>query len=273
MIQRTLSGAIYVLSTLLGVAAFLAPFFAATVQTSSQQQAGAATAPLLLTALVGLCFVALLIEVQGSELSAKSVALLGVLVAINSAARFAEVAIPGPGGFTPIFMLIILAGYGFGGRFGFLMGAMTMLVSAVITGGVGPWLPYQMFTAGWVGLSAPLARPLVRALGGESHAAELVVLAALGALWGFAYGAIMNISFWPYATGPAAQYWVPGTSPSDTLRRYLAFYLLTSLAWDAFGAFGNVLLIVLFGAPVLRALRRFRDRMGFVYQPAEPLEI
>ena len=26
---------------------------------------------------------------------------------------------------------------------------MTMFVSALITGGVGPWLPGQMITAGW----------------------------------------------------------------------------------------------------------------------------
>jgi energy-coupling factor transport system substrate-specific component len=267
MIQRILSGAIYALSTAIGVAAFLAPFFAPIVQQSAQPQAGAATAPLLLTALVGLCFLALLFEVQGSELSAKSVALLGILVAINSVLRFAEVAVPGPGGFSPIFMLIILTGYVFGGQFGFLMGTMTLLVSGLITGGVGPWLPYQMFAAGWVGLSAALLRPLIQRLGGEGRRGELIVLALFGALWGFAYGAIMNLWFWPYAAGPAQQYWVPGTGLVETLRRYLAFYVLTSLAWDALGAVGNVLLLLAFGAPIMRALRRFRDRLGFVYQP------
>lgn len=193
-----------------------------------------------------------------------------MLVAINAAARFAEVAIPGPGGFTPISMLIILAGYVFGGRFGFLMGAMTLLVSAVITGGLGRGCLYQMFTAGWVGLSAPLARPLVRALGGEGRVAELVVLAVLGALWGFAYGAIeehfvLALRHWP---GRLA----PGTSPPTRCGATWPFYVLTSLVWDAFGAFGNVLLIVPFGAPVLRALRRFRDRIGFAYQPDGALE-
>jgi energy-coupling factor transport system substrate-specific component len=268
MIQRILSGAIYALSTAIGVAAFLAPFFAPIMQRSAQQQAGAASAPLLLTALVGLCFMALLFEVQGSELSAKSVALLGILVAINSVLRFAEVAVPGPGGFSPIFMLIILAGYVFGGRFGFLIGAMTLLVSGVITGGVGPWLPYQMFAAGWVGLSAPLMRPLIHALGGAGRRGELIALALFGALWGFAYGAIMNLWFWPYSAGPAQQYWTPGIGLAETLRRYLAFYVLTSLVWDALGAAGNVLLILAFGAPIVRALRRFRDRLGFVYTPS-----
>jgi energy-coupling factor transport system substrate-specific component len=274
MIQRILSGAIYALSSAIGIAAFLAPFFAPTMQQSAQPQVGAATAPLLLTALVGLCFLALLFEVQGSELSAKSVALLGILVALNSVLRFAEVAVPGPGGFSPIFMLIVLTGYVFGGQFGFLMGTMTMLVSGVITGGVGPWLPYQMFAAGWVGLSASLLRPFIHWMGGErrplhssGYRGELIALALFGALWGFAYGAIMNLSFWPYAAGPAQQYWTPGTSLAETLRRYLAFYLLTSLVWDAFGAVGNVLLILAFGAPIVRVLRRFRDRLGFVYQP------
>ena len=267
MIQRILSGAIYALSTAIGIAAFLAPFFAPIVQQSAQPQAGAATAPLLLTALVGLCFLALLFEVQGSELSAKSVALLGMLVAINSVLRFAEVAVPGPGGFSPIFMLIILTGYVFGGQFGFLMGTMTLLVSGVITGGVGPWLPYQMFAAGWVGLSAPLIRPLIRMLGGGGRRGELLALALFGALWGFAYGAIMNLWFWPFAAGSTQQYWTPGIGLAETLRRYLAFYVLTSLVWDALGAAGNVLLILALGAPIVRALRRFRDRLGFVYQP------
>lgn len=267
MIQRLLSGAIYVLSTAIGVAAFLAPFFAPITRQGSMQQAGAATAPLLLTALVGLCFVALLLEVQGAALNAMSVALLGILVAINATLRFAEVAVPGPGGFSPIFMLIILTGYVFGGQFGFLMGAMTLLVSGVITGGVGPWLPYQMFAAGWVGLSTPLIRSLVSMIGGEGRRGEVIALALFGALWGFAYGAIMNLWFWPFAAGPAAQYWTPGVGLIETLRRYLAFYVLTSLIWDAFGAAGNVLLILAFGAPVIRALRRFRDRLTFVYRP------
>lgn len=265
MTGRLLSGAIYALSSALGIVAFLAPFFAPVVQQDSGQQAGAATAPLLLTALVSLCFLALLFEVQGAALSAKTVALLGILVAMNATLRFAEVAVPGPGGFTPIFMLIILTGYVFGGQFGFLMGTMTMLVSALITGGVGPWLPYQMFAAGWVGLSMPLLRVPLRALHIEGRRGEIIALALWGALWGFAYGAIMNLWFWPFTAGPAVQYWTPGISVADTVQRYFAFYVLTSLIWDALAAAGNVVLILVFGLPIIRALRRFHDRLAFVY--------
>jgi energy-coupling factor transport system substrate-specific component len=258
---RVLSLAIYGLGSGIGALAFLHPFLAPSLQGRSQ----ADDAPLMLTALVGLCFVVLLLEAQGQVVNAKFVALLGVLVSMNAALRFLEVAIPGPGGFSPIFFLIVLTGYVYGGRFGFLMGALTLLVSALITGAVGPWLPYQMLTAGWVGMSAPLCRPLGRLAGSRF---EVVVLAAFAGLWGLAYGGIINVSFWPYAVGPPNQYWEPGIGLGDTLRRYVAFYLTTSLAWDAVRAVGNVSLVLALGAPTLRALRRFQRRFAFSYRPA-----
>ncbi len=265
MKNRALSFIIYGLTTAIGITAFLYPFWLpAVAQSPLQTQAHAADAPLMLTLLVGVCFVVLLVEVQGTSVSAKFVALLGVLVAINSVLRFAEAAIPGPGGFSPIFFLIILTGYVFGGRFGFLMGALTLLVSALITGTVGPWLPYQMFTAGWVGMSAPLARPLVQLLKLENSWGEVAVLAVFGGWWGLVYGMIMNIWFWPFAMGSADQYWQPGIGVPDTIQRYAVFYLATSLVWDALRAGGNILLLALFGVPTLRALRRFRQRFSFV---------
>ena len=199
----------------------------------------------MLTLLVGLCLAVLLLEAQSQGVSTKTVALLGVLVAVNATLRFVEVAIPGPGGFSPIFPLIVLAGYVFGARFGFLLGVLTLLVSAILTGGVGPWLPYQMFAAGWVGLSAPLCRPLVRLLGGQGSKGEVAVLAVFGGYWGLLYGAIMNIWFWPYAIGPSQMYWQPGIGAWETLQRYLLFYAVTSLVWDLARMLGNMLLIAI----------------------------
>lgn len=264
--QHILRMAIYGLSSAIGITAFLAPFFSRAVQQDSGQMGSTATSPLLLTALVGLCFLALVFEVQGSMLGAKSVALLGILVAMNATLRFVEVAIPGPGGFSPIFLLIILSGYCFGSSFGFLMGVMTMFISAIITGGVGPWLPYQMFTAGWVGLSTGLLRRVTAALQLQGRI-ELGLLGLFGAVWGFGYGMIINLWFWPWSTGAVAYYWTPGISVAETVQRYFAFYMLTSFVWDALGAAGNVLLILSFGAPILRTLQRFYDRLVFVYQP------
>ena len=260
MKARALSLAIYALGTGIGVLAFIAPFMSA----STQGRAG--DAPLMLSALVGLCFIVLLFETQGQAVNTKFIALLGVLVSMNSVLRFLEVAIPGPGGFSPIFFLIVLTGYVFGGRFGFLMGALTLMVSALITGSMGPWLPHQMFTASWVGMSAPLCRLVVKP---SMPRREIIVLAVFAGFWGLAYGAIINVSFWSYASGSADQYWEPGIGLTDTLSRYGTFYLATSLAWDSLRAVGNTLLVLALGAPTLRALRRFQRRFAFSYHPAQ----
>jgi energy-coupling factor transport system substrate-specific component len=267
--RHVVSFTTYLLTMLIGMLAFLYPFWMPVVaQSNATQNAHAGDSALVLTLLVLLCFAVLLLEVQTEGMSAKTVALLGVLVAINATLRFLEVVLPGPGGFSPIFPLIVLAGYVFGGRFGFLMGALTLLVSGILTGGVGPWLPYQMFTAGWVGLSAPLCRPVVRAVGGAGRRGEVIVLALFGAGWGLLYGMIMNIWFWPYATGPASMYWEPGIGVGAVIQRYAVFYLVTSLAWDLAAAAGNLLLIGAAGRAVLRVLRRFQARFAFTYQAA-----
>lgn len=280
MKSRLFSLVIYLTATVSGLLVLLYPFFLPAIST----QTGFATyrsgeMPAMMTLLLGLCLVVLLVEAQGPVMNTKLIALLGVLVAINSALRFIETAIPGPGGFTPIFFLIILVGYVFGGRVGFLMGALTLLVSALVTGGVGPWLPGQMFTAGWVGMSAPILRPIVSALVKDRPSnripginLEVIILAVFGMLWGFLYGAIMNLWQWPFITGPQGQSWVAGTGLWVTLQHYLVFYLVTSLVWDAIAATGNVLLVLAFGAPTLRALRRFQQRFAFRYSPESDIE-
>jgi energy-coupling factor transport system substrate-specific component len=271
-VRRLISGAIYVLSGAVGVIAFLYPFFAPSTGGARHGMAHSQDAPLLTAVLVGLSVVALLVELQGRSLSAKTVAMLGVLVAVTSVLRFLEVAFPMPGGFSPIFTPIIVAGYVFGGRFGFLMGTFTLLASGLVTGGVGPWLPYQMFTAGWAGLSAGWLGRIAEWMkhpSSESRPAsqvpylDVLVLSVFGFLWGLLYGAIMNIYFWPFAVGPAEQTWAPGIGLGETLARYGAFYAVTSLAWDLARGGGNVALLLVLGRPMIKALERFRRRFHF----------
>lgn len=91
---------------------------------------------------------------------------------------------------------------------------------------------------------------------------ELVMLAGYGYLWGLLFGALMNLWFWPFSP-PGALAWEPGLGLAETLRRYATFYMLTSFAWDSVRALGNAALILLLGRPVLKELRRFRDRFSF----------
>src|SRR5947207_10142250 len=191
-----LSGVILALTTLLGVWAFVYPFF---VPPSATGEAGshAADAPLVLLLVVGLCLLAIVADLETRTIDSKTVALLGVLIATNSLLRPFQ----GPGGFSAFLVLPVLCGYVFGGLFGFLLGALSVAVSAIFTGGVGPWMPFQMLAVGWVGLlSAGLPRNV---LSSAAHGkAEKWLLAAWGAVIGLLFGAVLNLWFWPYiATG------------------------------------------------------------------------
>ncbi len=251
---------IYLLSGLIGIAAFVYPFLLTGMQTVGGDPIfdRSIDAPILTLLLLIISLGVLFLETQGQSISAKMIAALGILVAATATLRFIEVAIPGPGGFSPIFVPIILAGYVFGGRFGFLMGTLTMLVSALLTGGVGPWLPYQMFVAGWIGLTAGwLPHP-------HNSNIELLMLVVVGAGWGILYGLIMNIYFWPFIGGAGGGLgYEPGMGIMESSGRYILFYLTTSFVWDLARAVGNGLLLALLGQPVVRALTRFRNKFHF----------
>lgn len=253
-----LTGTIYGLTALIGLAAFTYPFFLPQLwQGENPESLLPANAPLLTMVLLILSLVVLLIEIQGQAVNAKVVAALGLLVAVASVLRFLETAIPGPGGFSPIFVPIILAGYVFGPRFGFLMGTLTLFSSALLTGGVGPWLPYQMFVTGWVGMTAGwLPKP-------AQPSWEMAMLAAFSFAWGLLFGLIVNLYFWPFFAGDSALTWQPGEGWQTAVAHYSAFYLTTSLIWDLLRSFGNVALIIFLGLPMVRALGRFRDRFQF----------
>lgn len=259
MKNKALSISLYLVTALIGILALGYPFLVASISPSDLGEGSplASGTPLLTTLLISLCLAVLLVELQGQAAGAKTVAALGIMVAATATLRFIEVGIPGPAGFSPIFAPIILGGYVFGARFGFLLGAMTMLVSAIITAGVGPWLPYQMFTAGWIGLSAGFLPHLNR------NKAELGMLAGFAFIWGFAYGAVMNLYTWPYLGGDPATTWTAGIGLGDTVRRYAAFYVTTSLVWDSAAALGNVILMAALGLPTVRALTRFHGRMQY----------
>ncbi len=107
-----------------------------------------AEAPAAALALGCLLAVALL-EVGARRLDSRGLALLAAIAAVDAGLRLAVVI--GIGGFSPFFFLVLCAGWVFGPSYGFLCGAFALLVSALATGGVGPWVPYQVFGVGYVG--------------------------------------------------------------------------------------------------------------------------
>ncbi|MDX1413001.1 MAG: ECF transporter S component [Candidatus Promineifilaceae bacterium] len=257
--QDLLTISIYLVAGITGIAVFIYPFILINMTSlnSDLLQTQENLAPVVTLFLLLISLFALLLEAQGQAVSAKLVASLGILVAGTATLRFIEVAIPGPGGFSPIFVPIILAGYVFGSRFGFLLGTMTVLVSALLTGGVGPWLPYQMFLAGWIGLTSGWLPHF------KNARAELFLLVTVGVIWGILYGFIMNLYYWPFIAGEGAANLEEGMGVFDSVMRYLTFYLATSLVWDLARAAGNGLLIAVLGLATVRVFTRFRDKFQF----------
>ena len=244
--------ALYLLVAVVGLAAFLYPFWLPDLARAGD--AHTVDAPLW-AAVVGLLVVAVVtLEVRRGTMNGATVALLGVLAAASGLLRLVDL----PGNNAGIFFVVVLAAAAFGPRFGLLLGLTAMAVSAVITGGIGPWLPFQMLALGAMAAGAG-------ALGRVSERwplrLEVVALAAYGWVWGFGYGAIMNLWSWPFLTGTGPTQWRPGLGVGPTLAHYWSYYVATSFAWDAAGALFNALLILATGAALLPRLRRHAHRL------------
>jgi len=212
------------------------------------------SAPLVFALLLPVLLGVVLAEMSDGGMDTKALAMLGVLSALGAALRPLGA---GTAGVETVFFLIVLGGRVFGPGFGFVLGATTLFSSALLTGGVGPWLPFQMLGAAWVGLGAGLL-PRVRGR------LELVVLGVYAALASLLFGVLLNLSFWPFALGSSNQLSFDATqSTTENLHAFFLFTLATSLGWDVGRAMTTVVLVLLAGPAVLAALRRASRRAAF----------
>jgi len=224
---------------------------------------------LLFSALVAVsALVALAVALHTHRLSTRLLAILAALVAIDATLRL--VIVIGLLGFSPIFFLIIAGGFVMGPSFGFASGALTLLLSAVLTAGLGPWLPYQMLAAGWVGMGAGYMGRISARRASRKTIAALAVYAGAA---GFAFGILLDLWEWPLliAAGSSPLSWAPGIGLLPVVRRFGAFYLATSLVYDSFRAAGNLLLIAVLGPALIAALERFRRRFLVVWVIDQPV--
>jgi energy-coupling factor transport system substrate-specific component len=195
--------------------------------------------------------------------------MLGVLSALGAALRPVGA---GVAGIETVFFLLVLAGRVYGPGFGFVLGNTTLFASALLTGGIGPWLPFQMLAAGWVGLGAGLL-PRRTAMRGR---AEIALLASYGAASAYAYGFLMNLWFWPFALGGDTELsFVAGAPVWENVHRFVLYTLATSsLGWDTGRALTNAAAIAVLGSAVLYVLRRAARRAAFgaaaVLEPVPP---
>ncbi len=223
-------------------------------------QGGQLGPPFVFLALLPVVIVVILAEVTEGGLDPRVLAVLGVLSAVNAVLRGLS---PGTGGVELVFFVLILAGRVFGPGFGFVLGCTSLFASALLTGGVGPWLPYQMLCSAWVGMGAGL---LPQRVHGRR---EIALLAAYGVVTAYAYGLLLNLSSWPFVLGIAVPghtglSFVPGDPFTENLHRFLVYTLITSTgSFDTGRAITNAVAIVVLGPAVLTTLRRASRRVVF----------
>lgn len=214
--------------------------------------------PFILLALLPIVVLAVVAELSEDGIDSKALAMLGVLTAINGALRSLGA---GLAGIELVFFLLILAGRVFGPAFGYVLGCTSLFASALLTAGVGPWLPFQMMASAWIGLGAGL---LPRRFTGR---AEIALLCVYGVVCAYLFGLLMNMSSWPFLAGIELTYYEgslafnPEDSLGGNLHRFFVYSLLTSTAgWDTGRAITNVVALIVLGPAILATLRRAARR-------------
>lgn len=188
--------------------------------------------------------------------NSRTLAMLGTLAAVNSVVRLMGA---GFAGIETAFALIILAAYVFGARFGFSLGILSILASALIGGGVGPWLPFQMFAAALVGLGAGLIpKP-------STFKFRLLLLSIYAAISSYVYGMFMTVWTWPLFVGPNTSIsFLEGGSFIDNVWRFFQFEIASGgFIWDTGRAITTVTLILLTGKALMITLERATTRANF----------
>ena len=186
------------------------------------------------------CMLPFFLIFEGRKPQARELVLIAVLVALNVAGRAAFFMLPE---FKPVVAMTILAGVAFGGETGFLVGAMTMLVSNMLFS-QGPWTPWQMFAMGIIGwLAGVLYRKGVLRRGRLSLCIFGVICSTI------VYGGIMNPA--------SALMW------AHTINwKIILSYYITGLPVDLVRAIATFFFLWLIAEPMLEKLDRVKTKYG-----------
>lgn len=254
---RPRSAIVLGLASVAGLAMFVWPLLVRVEPSASQH---GTDAPFIFLGILPVLIAVVLAQIADGGMDTRALALLGVLSAVNAALRPLGA---GTAGIETVFFMLVLAGRVFGPGFGFVLGCTSLFASALLTAGVGPWLPFQMLCSAWIGLGAGL---LPRRVRGKK---EIAMLVGYGIVVAYLFGILMNLWFWPFITGIEVDgrgglSYEPGAPLEENLHRFLIFTLLTSTGgWDTGRAITNTVAIIVLGPAVLGVLRRAARRASY----------
>ncbi len=188
------------------------------------------------------CMLPFFLVYEGKKPKPRELVVIAVLCAIGVAGRAAFFMLPQ---FKPVMALTIIAGVAMGAETGFLVGAMTMLVSNILFS-QGPWTPWQMFAMGIVGFLAGL---LFRKGRLPANRLTLCIFGGLAAL--VIYGGIMNPA--------AALVW----GNQSLNRNILIAYYISGFPMDCIHGFATIVFLLLAAKPMIEKLERIEKKYGF----------
>ncbi|MGQ9543864.1 MAG: ECF transporter S component [Candidatus Bathyarchaeia archaeon] len=157
----------------------------------------------------------------------RRIALISALGATTAALRLPLTIVPNV---QPCTFLIMCSGITLGPTSGFLVGALTPLISNLFLGH-GPWTLFQLYSWGIVGFISGLTR--------FNQETSVWKLSAVGAFFGYLYGLIMNVWFWQ-------SFLYPLTPTTFMLAE------LQGLYFDTLHALGNMAFLSILGRRTLR---------------------
>lgn len=244
---------LFAIVNLLGIALFTWPFYLpignSILRTLTQASWLAILLAFIAIAILGL-------QISSRLLDSKSVAIAAVLIALIAALRLVGA---GAVGIEPMWFLLILTARVFGAQLSYSIAMLGMFVSALISGGIGPWLPFQIFAAGWIAIGVSV---IPAKLTGRGEIAFLAFYAILASL---VFGALMDLQLWPLLLGTDTQLsFQPDGAFLENLSRFATFHFATALAWDLPRAILTASLILISGRAILNSLNRAAARLGAV---------
>ena len=185
---------------------------------------------------LGVTAMTLLVFVSGYEkkkTGTRRMVIASVMIALCVLGRFIPI-------FKPVTAVTIIAGIYLGGETGFLVGAMSAVISNIFAG-QGPWTAFQMLAWGLIGLIAGTASvPLKR---------HRWLLLTYGAVTGIAYSFIMDI--W-------TTLWYSGGFDTSV---YLSA-LVTAIPYTVSYAVSNFIFLLFLAKPFGEKLERLHIKYG-----------
>lgn len=171
------------------------------------------------------------------EKAAVNSRLIALIASMASFAAISRIVFSAIASVQPLTFIVMICGYVFGPRLGFMVGAISALVSNFFLG-QGPWTPWQMFSWGLCGvLAAILAR--------RKESFDLISFAVLSVVCAYIFGLIMN-----------SWHWMAFVYPLN-LKTFTATYM-AAFVFDSMHAVGNVLFAVIFGKSFYQILSRYK---------------